>query len=121
VTHDIQEDDSGRLDLALSPVAMMRPLTARELSDGQLRFLFLAAALLSPRPPTVVVLNEPEASLHVALLPALARLVVAASEQTQIVLTTHSSALAESLLARRSALGYELQLLGGSTTVTKLD
>jgi len=118
---DIQEDDSGRLDLALSPVAMMRPLTARELSDGQLRFLFLAAALLSPRPPTVVVLNEPEASLHVALLPALARLVVAASEQTQIVLTTHSSALAESLLARRSALGYELQLVGGSTTVTKLD
>jgi predicted ATPase len=70
--------------------------------------------------PTVVVLNEPETSLHVALLPALARLVVAASEQTQIVLTTHSSVLAESLLARESALGYELQLVGGSTTVTKL-
>jgi len=63
---------------------------------------------------------EPSRVCTLGSVAALARLVVAASQHTQIVLTTHSSALAESLLARDSALGYELQLVGGSTTVTKL-
>ena len=43
---------------------LLRPLHVRELSDGTLRYILLAAALLSPRPPELMVLNEPEASLH---------------------------------------------------------
>jgi predicted ATPase len=119
-TLDVIEDDSDRLDLVLHSKAMMRPLTARELSDGQLRYLFLAAALLSPRPPVVVILNEPESSLHVDLLSALAELVAAASERTQIVLTTHALSLAESLLEHDGTLGLELRLHGGSTSVAKM-
>jgi hypothetical protein len=51
----------------------LRRLSAAELSDGTLRYLLLVAALLTPRPPELLVLNEPETSLHPELLPALAR------------------------------------------------
>ncbi len=111
----IVEDRSGRVEIELRTGAIARPLTAPELSDGQLRFLFLAAVLLSPRPPVLVVLNEPETSLHVDLLPALAELVATASERTQIVLTTHASALAEALLGHDDTVGVELHLRNGTT------
>lgn len=116
----VTEDDSGRLDFALETPDLMRPLTARELSDGQLRFLFLAAALLSQRPPVMVVLNEPEASLHAGLLPALSELVTAAAPRTQVVLTTHSLSLVDSLLGCDGAVGIELQVRDGSTTASRM-
>jgi predicted ATPase len=76
---------------------MMRPLTAAELSDGTLRYLLWIAALLTPRPAELTVLNEPEASLHPDLIPALAGLIARASEGSQIVVVTHSEALVRSL------------------------
>ena len=56
--------------------------SASELSDGTLRYLLLVAALLSPRPPALMILNEPETSLHPDLLPPLARLIVQASKRS---------------------------------------
>ena len=89
----------GRFDLELGAHGLLRPLSAAELSDGTLRYLLLAAALLSPRPPSLMVLNEPETSLHADLLPALARLIARASEHTQIVVVTHARRLVEALTA----------------------
>ena len=89
----------GRFDLELSAHGLLRPLSAAELSDGTLRYLLLVAALLSPRPPSLMVLNEPETSLHADLLPALARLIARASVHTQIVVVTHSRRLVEALTA----------------------
>jgi predicted ATPase len=67
-------DDYGyAIDLGLP-----RPLKTSELSDGTLRYLLLVAALLSPRPPALMILNEPETSLHPDLLPPLARLIAQA-------------------------------------------
>ena len=63
---------------------LLRPLSGAELSDGTLRYLLLMAALLTPRPPSMMVLNEPETSLHPDLLPALARLIVNASQHCQV-------------------------------------
>jgi predicted ATPase len=63
---------------------LLRPLRASALSDGALRYLLLTAALLTPRPPTLLVLNEPETSLHPDLSPALARLIASASPHSQI-------------------------------------
>lgn len=91
------ESESGRFTLLLHQPGMLRPMRADELSDGTLRYLLLAAALLSPRPPELFVLNEPETSLHPDLLSPLAALVRAAAEHTQIVLVTHSAALAGAL------------------------
>jgi predicted ATPase len=87
----------GRFDLELGAHGLLRPLSAAELSDGTLRYLLLVAALLSPRPPSLMVLNEPETSLHVDLLPALARLIARASVHTQIVVVTHARKLVEAL------------------------
>ncbi|HEY6813064.1 MAG TPA: AAA family ATPase [Propionibacteriaceae bacterium] len=87
----------GRFDLELRAHGVLRPLSAAELSDGTLRYLLLVAALLSPRPPSLMVLNEPETSLHADLLPALARLIARASEHTQIVVVTHAQELVEAL------------------------
>jgi predicted ATPase len=89
----------GRFDLELGAHGLLRPLSAAELSDGTLRYLLLVAALLSPRPPSLMVLNEPETSLHADLLPSLARLIARASEHTQIVVVTHARRLVEALTA----------------------
>jgi predicted ATPase len=87
----------GRFDLELRAHGLLRALSAAELSDGTLRYLLQVAALLSPRPPSLMVLNEPETSLHADLLPALARLIARASKHTQIVVVTHAQELVEAL------------------------
>ncbi len=61
-----------------------------DLSDGMLRFLCLAAALLNPVPPPVVGIDEPELGLHPGLLPVVAEMIKAAAERTQVLVTTHS-------------------------------
>jgi predicted ATPase len=106
----------GRFDLELRAHGLLRPLSAAELSDGTLRYLLLVAALLSPRPPSLMVLNEPETSLHADLIPALARLIARASAHTQIIVVTH----ARDLVAAVSATGAQtLSLIKefGATTL----
>jgi predicted ATPase len=87
----------GVFEVLLQQPGLLRPLRAAELSDGTLRFLMVTAALLTPRPPQLLVLNEPEQSMHVSLLPALARMTVRATRHTQVVVVTHSTALAVEL------------------------
>ena len=96
---------------------LLRPLQAREFSDGQLRFLCLCAALLSPRPPALLALNEPETSLHPDLIGALARLIVHAAKYTQLWITTHSTALAERIEEHSGMPRVRLALVDGETTV----
>lgn len=84
---------NGRFELLLQQHGLIRALSAAELSDGTLRYLLWAAALLSPRPPELMVLNEPETSLHPDLLPALARLILAAAKSTQIIVVSHAAQL----------------------------
>jgi predicted ATPase len=88
---------NGLFDLQLQQRGMLRPLRAAELSDGTLRFLLWAAALLSPQRPSLMVLNEPETSLHPSLVGPLASLIRVAAEHTQVVVVTHSGSLLESL------------------------
>ncbi|GAA1990792.1 hypothetical protein GCM10009817_36000 [Terrabacter lapilli] len=89
--------EGGRFDVALHQPGMLRPLSSAELSDGTLRYLLLVAALLTTDPPPLMVLNEPETSLHPDLLAPLARLVRAAAERSQILLVSHSGALVREL------------------------
>ncbi|MDG4821479.1 AAA family ATPase [Asanoa sp. WMMD1127] len=88
---------AGRFALTLTQPGMLRPLDAAELSDGTLRYLAWVAALLTPRPPELLVLNEPENSLHPDLIRPLAALIAGAAQRMQIVLVTHSRALASAL------------------------
>jgi len=109
--------ESGRFDLALTQPGLLRPLRTAELSDGTLRFLLWAAALLSPRPGELVVLNEPETSLHPALVPALGRLVVGAAQRTQVLVVTHDEGLVQQLAGEPGTVAVELVKEFGATTV----
>ena len=72
-------------------------IPATRLSDGTLRYLCLLSVLLSPQPPPLVVIEEPEIGLHPDLLPTLSDLLRLASKRTQLVVTTHSDVLVDAL------------------------
>jgi predicted ATPase len=94
---------------------LLRPLEAAELSDGTLRFLLWVAALLSPRPPELLVLNEPETSLHPDLLPALASLIAVAAKETQVVVVSHAQPLIRALSEIAEVGELELEKEYGET------
>ncbi|HEX4739166.1 MAG TPA: AAA family ATPase [Allosphingosinicella sp.] len=104
-------------EVLMEQPGLLRPLRAAELSDGTLRYLLLVAALLSPRPPELMILNEPESSLHPDLLPPLARLMARAARTSQILVVSHSAALAEALDVEGAATRLELSKELGETVV----
>ncbi|ANS79546.1 putative RecF protein [Serinicoccus hydrothermalis] len=95
-TLDVVATD-GLFDIALHQPGMLRPLRSAELSDGTLRYLLWLAALLTPVPPRLLALNEPETSLHPSLVPPLARAIATASRRTQVVVVTHAQPLVDAL------------------------
>src|SRR5437588_12898624 len=109
------EANETMFNLRVQMPGLLRPLQTRELSDCQLRFLCLCAALLSPRPPSLLALNEPETSLHPDLINALGRLMVKASKYTQLWITTHSEALAQSIEQHSGMSRIRLCMTGGET------
>jgi predicted ATPase len=103
----------------LNVPGLLRPLQPREFSDGQLRFLCLCAVLLSPRPPSLLALNEPETSLHPDLIDVLARPIVGASKYTQLWITTHSEPLAERIEEHSQIPRVRLRMDNGETRVAE--
>ena len=89
--------DRGWFEVEMHQHGLLRPLKAAELSDGTLRYLLWVAALLTPRPPGLLVLNEPETSLHPDLLPALGRLIVQTAERSQVLVVSHAHVLVDAL------------------------
>ncbi|GGX75372.1 hypothetical protein GCM10011309_26990 [Litorimonas cladophorae] len=108
----------GRFQLLMSQYGLLRQLSARELSDGTLRYILLVAALLSPRPPEFLVLNEPETSLHQDLLAPLARLIARASEESQILIISHSKILIDYLTTEIQCQIIPLKKDHGETEVS---
>ena len=96
------------------PQRVFRP---QELSDGQIRFLALAGALLCYRLPKLIALNEPESSLHPRMMPALADMIAAASERTQVWIVTHSRELADLVRDRTGARALTVIRTDGATTI----
>jgi predicted ATPase len=113
---EISRDD-GRYGLSLYQHGLLRPLTAAELSDGTLRYLLWTAALLTPRPPHFMVLNEPETSLHPDLLQPLARLIRLASQRIQLLVVSHAPLLIEALAMDANCLRLHLEKLFGETVL----
>ncbi len=111
------EADRFGMQVALEQAGIMRDLTAAELSDGTLRFLLLSAAMLTPRPPELMVLNEPENSLHGDLIPALGRLIRLASESSQVIVVSHNTSLVDELGADENCVPIRLEKDGGATVL----
>ncbi len=72
-------------------------IPATRLSDGTLRYLCLLAILLHPTPPPLICLEEPELGLHPDAIVAVGKLILQASERTQLIITTHSDILVDVL------------------------
>jgi len=109
------DQDGSFFHMRLRMPELRRPLEAREFSDGTLRYLCLLAALLSPRAPSLLALNEPETSLHPDLIDPLGRLIADASKFSQIWITTHSRPLAAAIEKYTGRAPVELEKSGGET------
>jgi predicted ATPase len=107
----------GYFEIEMRQHGLLRPLKAAELSDGTLRYLLLVAALLSPRPPALMILNEPETSLHPDLLPPLARLIARASERAQVIVVSHAATLLSELEVTAKVQRIVLEKEFGETLV----
>ena len=113
----VVENNDGWFSLQMRQHGLLRPLGTAELSDGTLRYLLWIAALLTPRPPELMVLNEPETSLHPDLLPALARLMARASANCQMIVVSHAKPLIEALTGQPECHSVVLEKSMGETTV----
>jgi predicted ATPase len=77
---------------------------ATRLSDGTLRYLCLLAILHDPNPPPLICIDEPEVGLHPDLIHHVADSIRAASERTQVVVTTHSTQLVDAFTDQPEAI-----------------
>jgi predicted ATPase len=84
---------AGTLAMTWRDKSFSKPLFMHQVSEGMLRFLWLATLLQSPGLTALTLLDEPEVSLHPELLSLLADLLREASQRTQLVVATHSDRL----------------------------
>ncbi len=87
----------GTVQFYLHETGLKTPVPATRLSDGTIRFMAILAVLLSPMPPPLVCIEEPELGLHPDAVTLLADVVVEASKRMQLIITTHSDALISAL------------------------
>jgi predicted ATPase len=84
---------AGTLAMTWKDRNFTRPFYMHQLSEGTLRFLWLATLLQSPGLTAVTLLDEPEVSLHPELLNLLAGLMRETSARTQLIVATHADRL----------------------------
>jgi len=87
----------GTIQIFLHEDGLRAPIPATRLSDGTIRFIALLAILLRPGETPLMCLEEPELGLHPDALTLIAELLVEASQQTQIIVTTQSDVLVSAL------------------------
>jgi predicted ATPase len=109
--------EGGTLQLRLTEGG--RSVPAHRLSDGTLRYLCLLAILLDPGPAPLVVIEEPELGLHPDILATLRDLIVAASERTQLIVTTHSTQMVDAMTDHADSV-LVCEKKDGPSTVTRL-
>ncbi|NQU06467.1 MAG: AAA family ATPase [Calditrichaeota bacterium] len=95
-------------------------IPSTRLSDGTLRWLCLMVILNDPDPPPLICIEEPELGLHPDILPTLADHLIAASERTQLIVTTHSDILVDAMSERPEAV-VVCEKHDGKTEMNRLD
>jgi predicted ATPase len=113
---EIQCSSAG-MEVTLEMPEFRRAFQGSEHSDGTLKYLCLLAALLSPRPPSLLAINEPDANPHPQLFQPLARSMARAAQHSQLWITTHSQRLAELLEEEANALVIRLGKDQGATRI----
>jgi predicted ATPase len=108
---------SGRYALQMKQHGLLRALDGTELSDGTLRYILWIAALLTTRPPALMVLNEPETSLHPSLLAPLSRLIARAAMKSHVIIVTHAPQLIAALNEQPECHSIILEKTFGETNI----
>jgi len=84
----------GSLGFTIKEKGIEKPLLPKMVSDGTIRLLSLLLALLyQPSQPSLICIDEPERYLHPQVLETLVEIMRDISNETQIIVTTHSSEL----------------------------
>ncbi len=94
------------------------PFQPYHLSDGTIRFICLATALLQPMPPATVVIDEPELGLHPFAISILADLIQSAAERTQVIISTQSPTLLDHFAPENVVV---VNRVNGRSTFERLD
>lgn len=90
--------EGGTVPIFINEKGFSTPTPVTRLSEGTLRYLCLLTLLLDPTPPPIICLEEPEVGLHPHVIPQIAKLLIDASQRTQLIVTTHSDALISGLM-----------------------
>lgn len=110
--------EGSTVQLFLQEGDMVIPAT--RLSDGTLRYLCLLAILCHPQPLPLICIEEPELGLHPDILPTVSRLLLEASERSQLLVTTHSDLLVDSLTNEWQSI-VVCEKRDGQTVMRRLD
>ena len=110
----------GTVQFYLHETGFETPVPATRLSDGTIRFVALLATLLTPAPPPLVCIDEPELGLHPDAVSLVADLIVDASERMQLIVATLSDALVSALSGKPDAV-VACERVGAGTTLHRLD
>ena len=94
------------------------PFQPNQLSDGMIRYICLATALMQPDPPAMIVIDEPELGLHPFAISLLAELVQSAAEKTQVIVSTQSPTLLDCFAPEHVVVVNRSQ---GRSTFDRLD
>jgi predicted ATPase len=119
----------GTVQFYLHEQGFSSPIPPTRLSDGTIRFIALLAILLSPSPPPLVAIEEPELGLHPDAVTLGGELLIEASERMQLIVTTQSDALVSALtnqpdavvVCERPGAGSELRRLDPERLATWLN
>jgi len=84
---------AGTISMTWTDRNFSQPIYLHELSEGTLRFLWLATLIQSQNLTTITLIDEPEVSLHPDLLRHLVYLMREAAKHTQLIVATHSDRL----------------------------
>lgn len=85
--------DAEKINLSWFQKDSDYPFQPYHLSDGSIRFIALATALLQPEPPSLIIIDEPELGLHPEAIHILAELIKDAARRTQVIVATQSPTL----------------------------
>lgn len=118
VDADLMPD--GRLLLQIKDAPFEQPILSKFASDGTLKMLAYLTLLYDPAPPRFIGIEEPENYLHPRLLPELAEECRAASERSQLLITSHSPFLINAMRAEEVRVLYR-DAMGFTQTVRASD
>lgn len=96
----------GRLLLQIKDAPFEQPVLSKFASDGTMKMLAYLTVLYDPEPPRFIGIEEPENFLHPRLLPELAEECRAASERSQLLITSHSPFLLNAMRAEEVRVLY---------------